>query len=107
MKTPSSSDSLPERGTLQQDSLFHMNEQKYELAAVAAEGIAASAAEDKQKDNPQTTVIAASVTAASESIAASATEDKQKDNPQAAVISAASTVHISSLITSASTVCST
>ena len=48
--------------------------------SVGSESIAASSAEDQKKDDPQTAVIAASVTVAP-SIATSATAQKQENDP--------------------------
>ena len=52
--------------------------------SVGSESIAASSAEDQKKDDPQTAVIAASVTVAP-SIATSATAQKQENDPDTGV----------------------
>ena len=54
------------------------------ITSVVSESIAASSAEDQKKDDPQTAVIAASVTVAP-SIATSATAQKQENDPDTGV----------------------
>lgn len=71
---------------------------------LASASVAASATEDQEQDNPQTTIIAASASIThSAAAAASATEDEQQDDPQTGIV--AVVIEETSIFTSASTVC--
>ena len=76
-------------GALRRFRLFGGRKEKFQwglAAEAAAESIAVSAAAEEKKDDPQTTVIAAS---AAKAVAASAAAEEQKDDPQAAIVAEA------------------